>query len=83
MFTTLDLSASAVTLQDIRAAAAAIAGSVVETPCLLALSAITGAECIKFENHQFTALFKERAALNKLLSLTRAERGTVGLSRYC
>ena len=30
--------------------------------------------CRKFENHQFTASFKERGALNKLLSLTSAER---------
>jgi len=66
-----------VTLEAIRAAAAAIAGSIVNTPCLQArtLSEITGAEVwLKFENHQFTASFKERGALNKLLSLTAAER---------
>ena len=42
------------------------------TPCLLSrtLSEITGAQIyLKFENHQFTASFKERGALNKLLSL--------------
>jgi threonine dehydratase len=66
-----------VTLQDIEAAAAAIRGNVENTPCLHSrtLSAITGAEVyLKFENHQFTASFKERGALNKLLSLSPAER---------
>lgn len=38
------------------------------------LSRITGAEVfLKFANLQFTAAFKERGALNKLLSLTPAE----------
>ena len=62
-----------VTLQDVRAAADALRGSVVPTPCLYSrtLSSITGAQIyLKFENHQFTASFKERGALNKLLSLT-------------
>jgi threonine dehydratase len=66
-----------VSLADVRAAAAAIAGSVVDTPCLLSrtLSEISGAQIyLKFENHQFTASFKERGALNKLLSLTAEER---------
>jgi threonine dehydratase len=66
-----------VSLEDIRAAAAAIAGAVVDTPCLWSrtLSAITGAEVfLKFENHQFTASFKERGALVKLLSLTAEQR---------
>ena len=66
-----------VSLQDIRAAAAAIAGAVVATPCLPSrtLSDITGAQVfLKFENHQFTASFKERGALNKLLSLSPDQR---------
>jgi threonine dehydratase len=66
-----------VSLQDIQAAAKVIAGHVVETPCLHSrtLSEITGAEVyLKFENHQFTASFKERGAINKLTSLTPAER---------
>ena len=66
-----------VTLNDIRAAAAAIRGQVVETPFLHSrtLSEVTGAEVwLKFENHQFTASFKERGALNKLLSLVPSER---------
>jgi threonine dehydratase len=64
-------------LDQIRSAAQAIQGSVIETPCLLArtLSQITGAQVyLKFENHQFTASFKERGALNKLLSLNDAQR---------
>lgn len=64
-------------LAAIRTAAKAIDGEVVRTPCLASrtLSAITGAAVVlKFENHQFTASFKERGALNKLLSLTADER---------
>ena len=67
----------AIALQDIEAAAGALAGSVVHTPCLFSrtLSAITGAQVyLKFENHQFTASFKERGALNKLLSLAPEQR---------
>jgi len=66
-----------ITLEDVRAAAKVIAGQVVDTPCLHSrtLSEITGAEVyLKFENHQFTASFKERGAINKLTSLTAAER---------
>ena len=54
-----------------------IRGQVVETPCLSSrtLSEITGAQVfLKFENHQFTASFKERGALNKLSSLDAAAR---------
>jgi threonine dehydratase len=66
-----------ITLQEIRAAADAIGDSVVRTPCLYSrtLSAVTGARIyLKFENHQFTASFKERGALNKLLSLSPEQR---------
>lgn len=74
-----------VILQDIRDAAAAIAGAVVDTPCLHSrtLSEIAGAKVwLKFENHQFTASFKERGALNKLLSLGAAQRnaGVIAVS---
>jgi threonine dehydratase len=61
----------------VRAAAATLAGQIVETPCLHSrtLSAQTGAEVwLKFENHQFTASFKERGALHKLASLSARER---------
>jgi len=64
-------------LQDIYDAADAMDGSVVSTPCARSqtLSEITGAEVIlKFENHQFTASFKERGALVKLLALTPEQR---------
>jgi threonine dehydratase len=67
----------AVTEQSVHAAAALLAGEVIDTPCLHSrtLSAITGAEVyFKFENLQFTASFKERGALVKLLSLSAAER---------
>ena len=65
-------SVSPVTLADIRAAAARIAGNVVRTPTLHSrtLSKLTGAEVwLKFENLQFTAAYKERGALNKLMLL--------------
>src|SRR3989454_4307527 len=74
-----------VTLDDIRAAAKRIAGAVEATPFVHSrtLSKLTGAEIfLKFENLQFTASFKERGALNKLLSLSEAERkrGVIAMS---
>ena len=66
-----------VTLDDIRAAAARIKGAVVRTPTLLSrtLSEVTGANVwVKFENLQFTAAYKERGALNKLLLMEEATR---------
>jgi threonine dehydratase len=74
-----------VALQDIEAAAKVIAGHVVRTPCLHSrtLSEIAGAEVfLKFENHQFTASFKERGALNKLASLAPAQatKGVIACS---
>ncbi len=65
------------TLDDIRAAARRLHGQIERTPCRLSrtLSQIADAEVwVKFENLQFTASFKERGALNKLLQLTDAER---------
>lgn len=65
------------TIDDIRAAARRIEGAVVRTPMLKSrtLSEIIGAEVwLKFENLQFTAAYKERGALNKLLQLTLEER---------
>jgi threonine dehydratase len=67
----------AVTLEDITKAAAAIRKYIKPTPCLHSrtLSSLCRAEVwLKFENLQFTASFKERGALNKLLSLSAAER---------
>ena len=60
----------AITLDDVRAAAGRINGSVVRTPTLHSqtLSEMVGAEVwLKFENLQFTAAYKERGALNALL----------------
>lgn len=67
-----------VTIDDIRAAARRIEGAVVRTPTLHSrtLSELTGAEVwVKFENLQFTAAYKERGALNKLLLMDPATRG--------
>ena len=65
------------TIDDIRAAAERVKGAVIRTPMLVSrtLSEIIGAEVwLKFENLQFTAAYKERGALNKLLQLTPEER---------
>ena len=65
------------TLADIRAAAHRIEGQIVHTPTLMSrtLSDMVGAEVwLKFENLQFTAAYKERGALNKLIQLTDDER---------
>jgi threonine dehydratase len=65
------------TIDDIRAAAQRIQGAVIRTPMLVSrtLSEVIGAEIwLKFENLQFTAAYKERGALNKLLQLTDEER---------
>ena len=65
------------TIDDIRAAAERVKGAVVRTPMLVSrtLSEITGAEIwLKFENLQFTAAYKERGALNKLIQLSPEER---------
>ena len=74
-----------VRLQEIQKAADVIRDGIIETPCSRSrtLSEITGADLwLKFENHQFTASFKERGALLKLLSLTPEERtrGVVAMS---
>ena len=65
------------TIDDIRAAAERIKGAVIRTPMLVSktLSEIIGAEVwLKFENLQFTAAYKERGALNKLLQLSPEDR---------
>ncbi|MBO9576374.1 MAG: threonine ammonia-lyase [Sphingobium sp.] len=72
-----DDSALPVSIADIRAAAERIGGLVQHTPTVLSetLSALTGAKVyLKFENHQFTAAYKERGALNRLLLLDPAAR---------
>ena len=86
---TLSKSAAAdalpVTLDDVRAAHARIAASIVRTPTLIShtLGQLTGATVyLKFENLQFTAAYKERGALNKLLQLDPGaqKRGVIAAS---
>lgn len=77
MATATKIETPPVTLADIEAAAARIGGNVVRTPTLhsITLSALTGATVyLKFENLQFTAAYKERGALNKLLLMPEAAR---------
>ncbi len=74
-----------VSLADIRAAAAAIAGEVLRTPAVEApaLSKLTGAEIVlKLETLHPTGSFKERGALNKLKSLSPEQRaaGIIAMS---
>ncbi|WP_247887005.1 threonine ammonia-lyase [Azospirillum sp. SYSU D00513] len=74
-----------VTLGDVRAAAARIAGRIAHSPVLEAprLSDETGCRLfLKLENQHTTGSFKERGALNKLLSLGEAERkaGVIAMS---
>src|SRR3990170_5472124 len=77
--------AEAVTLEDVERAAGAIEGAVVATPCTRSrtLSAMLGPEIwLKFENLQFTASFKDRGALNRLMALSPEERkgGVIAMS---
>ena len=74
-----------VTIADIEAARRTIAGQVLRTPMLPApkLSALTGADVhVKYENLQVTNSFKDRGALNKLVSLDAAARarGVIAMS---
>lgn len=74
-----------ISFDDIRNAAENIRGAVKRTPFTqsITLSRLCEAEIfLKFENFQFTASFKERGALNKLLSLDEDQRrrGVVAMS---
>lgn len=74
-----------VSLDDIQRAHRRIVSSIVRTPFELSetLSAKTGAHLyLKCENQQFTASFKERGALNRLLDLTDDQRkhGVIAMS---
>lgn len=74
-----------VTLADIEAARARLAGAIVETDCdwSRTLSDILGCKVwLKFENQQFTASFKERGALNRLSTLSAKEKkqGVIAMS---
>jgi threonine dehydratase len=73
------------TIDDVRRAQAAIAGAVAHTPTIraAALSEMTGCEVfLKLETLHATGAFKERGALNKLLSLGPDQRraGVVAMS---
>ena len=77
--------ALAISVDDVRAAGGRIADSIEHTPSVHSrtLSRLTGAQVfLKLENLQFTASFKERGALNKLLSLSAEERrrGVIAMS---
>ena len=81
----MEQSEKLVPLSAVQAAAERIAGQVQRTPCSRSetLSAMLGAEVfLKFENHQFTASFKERGALNWLLGLPAdaRQRGVIAVS---
>jgi threonine dehydratase len=74
-----------VSLADVERARDVIRGHILRTPMLPAprLSQLTGAEVfVKYENLQVTNSFKDRGALNKLSSLTAAERarGVIAMS---
>lgn len=74
---TLAADSLPVSIDDVRAAHARIGASIVRTPTLLSktLSKIVGADVyLKFENLQFTAAYKERGALNRLLLLSDEAR---------
>ena len=66
-----------VTASNVEKAGGLIAAHVIRTPTTVSrtLSEFTGADVvIQFENLQFTGSYKERGALNKLLSLTPEQR---------
>jgi len=72
-------------LAAVTAARHTLHGSIVETPFVVSrtLSDLLGCEIwLKFENLQFTGAYKERGALNKLASLSDAERkaGVIAMS---
>lgn len=82
---TSDAAALLLTLAEVQAAAARLEGAILKTPFAESrtLGALFGAKImLKFENQQFTASFKERGALNKLASLSKAERaaGVIAMS---
>ncbi|HEY0297119.1 MAG TPA: threonine ammonia-lyase, partial [Bordetella sp.] len=72
-------------LSTIQAARQRLQGQVLKTPFMLSrtLSDMLGAKIwLKFENLQFTASFKERGALNRMLALSPQERakGVIAVS---
>ncbi|MEQ1716040.1 MAG: threonine ammonia-lyase [Hyphomicrobium sp.] len=74
-----------VTLADVEHAAGVLSGAVINTDFNRSrtLSSMFGADIwLKFENHQFTASYKERGALNKLSTLSALQRakGVIAMS---
>jgi threonine dehydratase len=74
-----------ISIEDIHRARERIAPGILPTPFQLSetLSAMIGVQLhLKFENQQFTASFKERGALNRLMDLTpkERERGVIAMS---
>lgn len=72
-----------ITAQDVMDAAVRIKGAVIRTPTnhSRTLSSITGADVhLKFEIFQFTAAYKERGALNRLLDLPEGTKGVIAAS---
>ncbi len=79
------LSAPTVTLADVQAAAARIAGAVIRTPMLYSDSVSRACGCrvhLKLDNLQATGAFKERGAANRIALLGAAERaaGVIAMS---
>src|SRR5580692_10460277 len=77
MTTLAAVSAPMVNLSDIQAALARVRKSIYVSPCTRSetFSELTGNSIyLKLENRQRTGAYKERGALNKLLSLTPEER---------
>ena len=78
-------AASLLTVDHVRAAAERLEGAIIRTATTYSrtLSEMTGANIyLKFENHQFTASFKERGALNALLLMSeeRRSKGVIAAS---
>ena len=76
---------AAITLADVQSAAQKIHGAVLNTDCDESRTLGDILDCrvwLKFENLQFTAAFKERGALNRLLALSDADRkrGVIAMS---
>ncbi|MFZ2997790.1 threonine ammonia-lyase [Sphingobium sp.] len=66
-----------ITVDDVLAARTRIAGAIVKTPTLISQTLSDMLDCkvyLKFENLQFTAAYKERGALNRLLQMDEASK---------
>ncbi|MBT7581521.1 MAG: pyridoxal-phosphate dependent enzyme, partial [Kordiimonadaceae bacterium] len=80
-----NINSSGITFEDVKDAQKAFKGAIKHTAAThcITLSKMTGADVYnKLENRQFTASFKERGALNKLLNLTpeQQKKGVIAAS---